>query len=553
MRISLLPHCIEERHQGDKVGGVFKQNKSHHYCSYWQILFQFSLALVLIFTLSLFPQSALAEKGKPNRSPHFIIPEKLRPRVYFWLDIFTKYGKNQSVVHHREFPQAVFEVLDFSNEAAELGPIGLEKAKKQRIERSIARVRETLSYFNNGGRPRTEFEERVAEAMQMVPGRDPIGRVLSDPELIRSQTGIREKCGEALSRSGMYLKEIERIFVSDYGLPVELTRLPFIESSFDYRAYSSVGAAGIWQFMPATGKRFLTITKAIDERRDPISASYAAAQYLLSGYQALGSWPLAITGYNHGKAGVAKKVKEYGTSDISQLIERPFEKRPFGFASSNFYPEFLAALEVFDNPSLYFPEVKLQSPVEVRYLPITKPTTVGALSKRVGVSVERLKPVNLAILDATWQGRLSVPAGYRLKVPADPGVELVDHGEITAPEPEPVKVREVISIASAYHRVKKGETLSSIAAKYGKSIAQLKELNSLTSDKLRLGQQLVVAVGKSERKTADVSTTKSYVVKKGDTLHKIARQFGVTVASIRSANKLTSSNLKVGQKLKIAK
>ncbi|NDC39292.1 MAG: LysM peptidoglycan-binding domain-containing protein, partial [Proteobacteria bacterium] len=494
------------------------------------------------------PDGVVVGSRPRPRSAAFICPPELRPRVDFWIDIFTRYGKNHAVIHHREYPQAVFAVLDFTREAEEMPAAELEKFRKRMVEATIARARGIIRELAAGAAPSSPAERRVADAMKLVPGRNRYGAILEDPDLIRSQTGIREKGAEAVERSGKYLPEMERIFVREFGLPVELTRLPFIESSFDYRAYSSVGAAGIWQFMPRTGRQFLTINRLVDERRDPLVSTYAAARYLQGGYEALGSWPLAVTAYNHGRAGVARKVREYGTTDIVRLIERPGDK-PFGFASSNFYPELLAALDVFDDPHRYFPEVRIASPVEVTRVPLQAAMPISQVARKVNVSVDELREVNLALADAIWSGRVAVPKGYQVRVPRQGGVTVarLSEPEIGAPE-QPAKTG---GYAAAYHRVRKGETLTSIAKRYGTTAEQLASINSLNSLELRFGQQLVVAEsGMTRQAAAPASTAPArivYTIKSGDSLHSIAKRFGVSVAHIREVNRLESTTVKVGQ------
>src|SRR5262245_20063059 len=135
---------------------------------------------------------------------------------------------------------------------------------------------------------------------------------------------------------------METIFERE-GLPVALTRLPLVESCFNVRAYSKVGAAGIWQFMPSTGRYYLRIDNAVDERRDPVTATVAAATHLKGNYEVLHSWPLAITAYNYCRAGMANAVSTVGSSDIVDIIQH-YHGPAFKFASRNFYAEFLAAL-----------------------------------------------------------------------------------------------------------------------------------------------------------------------------------------------------------------
>src|SRR5262249_10774421 len=192
------------------------------------------------------------------------------------------------------------------------------------------------------------------------------------------------------------------------GLPLEIALLPLVESSFENRALSSAGAAGIWQFTRGTGRLYLRISKKGDERLDPPKATRAAARLLSENYRALGSWPLAITAYNHGRAGMQHAQDAHG-SDINTIINQ-YESPMFGYASMNFYCEFLAAVEVYQNHQQYFGELVLDTPSTVK--PATKPPvqlaksatsdkyrvrkgdTLWDIAQRFGVSIRELMETN---------------------------------------------------------------------------------------------------------------------------------------------------------------
>ena len=511
-----------------------------------------------------------------QRNPDFVIPEKLRGRVRFWVDVFTRYGKNDLVFHHREFPQAIIGVLSFDREAETLGPVALDVLKRQRSREMQNRISAALRQLASGARPDGQFERQVEAAMSYVPGgRQKYQRTLSE-ELIRSQTGIREKCMDALRRSGRYIHAMERIFVQEYGLPVELTRIPFIESSFDYEAYSSVGAAGIWQFMRRTAKLYMTANDLIDERRDPIVSTRAAARYLRTAYTELGTWPLAITSYNHGVYGVKKKARMAGTTNLASIIER--EKHGgFGFASANFFPEFLAALEVFDHPQQYFPGLQLDPPMEYQEVPITSATSVGYLSKKLGVDLSTLRQYNYAISDRIWSGHSRLPAGYRVKIPARGALTVITtlrEPEMAELTPEPTPVAGTTSVyGSVYYRVRKGDTLTGIAKRYKTSVTELKRLNDLTSDAVSIGKTLIVKASESPRmkgsglnpvvaKSAKNRTSqkssgsestsgRTHRVASGESLWIIAKKTGVSADKIARANGIRGAKLKPGQVLAI--
>jgi hypothetical protein len=161
---------------------------------------------------------------------------------------------------------------------------------------------------------------------------------------IRVQQGLREKVDEGLKRAKPLMPKIVSI-LKRHEVPPELAALPLVESTYNPRARSKAGAVGLWQFMKSTGKRYLKITRKRDDRRDPLLATNAAARLLRHNFETLGSWPLAIVAYNHGSAGMMAASTSVGSRAIEDIIANYTGPR-FGFASRNFYAEFLAALEV---------------------------------------------------------------------------------------------------------------------------------------------------------------------------------------------------------------
>lgn len=492
--------------------------------------------------------------------PDFRVPPKLRPRVDFWVDVFTKYGKAQMIVHHREFPQVRFGLIDLTREASTLSDEALVRLKKSRGDQEVAALKQIFKSLAAGNPPQNRYEQSIVDKMAFLPGGVRKYKDMIDNDLIRTQSGIRERYKEALQRSGRYLPIMQDIF-RDRGLPIELTRLPFIESSFDYKAYSSVGAAGIWQFMRKTGMLYMKVNSLIDERRDPIEATKAAARYLGEAYTKLGTWPLAITSYNHGVYGVAKKVREAGTSNLVEIIEDP-ATRAFGFASTNFFPEFLAALEIYDEYQRHFPGLKLEPSLELTEVMIQQPTSAQFISRKLQVGIEDLKAVNYAVSDKIWQGRNHLPSGYALKVPAKYNVAMASFNIPEHQAPPTVKASSSVTSGTVY-RVRKGDTLSSISKRYRVSVATLKETNKLKSNTVSVGQPLVIkqtvesaivqsgveAKAKAEEKAESSSKPRTYHVQRGDNLWAIAKKLGKSVAQIKHANGMKKNNLREGQVL----
>jgi membrane-bound lytic murein transglycosylase D len=493
-----------------------------------------------------------------RESGPFSVPPILRARVDFWKDIFGRYGASQTVIHHRDFPQIVFGVIDLSQEKAAMSPVAFDRYKDSIEKRTVDDLKAQLLELSTGAAPHTTFQEKAVELLQDIPGGPSKYKRIVDEDLVRTQTGIRERYAEAVRRASRYLPIMEQIFTAEYGLPKELTRIPFIESSFDYTAYSSVGAAGIWQFMPRTARAHrMTVGRNVDERRDPIKATRAAAEYLRSAYNSLGTWPLAITSYNHGVGGVRSKVRRAGTADLATIIEDPNE-RYFGFASTNFYPEFLAAVEIFADPQKYFPEVREESPLQVVSYQVGTPLSASQVASRLGIPTEDLKEANYALLDTVWSGRARIPAGYTLRVPAhykDRG-DVVFSGSASSYEfdtsHEPLQ---------ASYKVKRGEDLDAIARKFGISKSSLMRINQLSNDRVQSGQELrLIEPSKSEaprQRITKASASQSgssrkssrYVVRKGDTLGAIANKTRVTIERLKQVNGLHSSTVRVGQTL----
>lgn len=462
--------------------------------------------ILVIGTFIFFCQNfASADNGQNE----FVVPAKLRPRVDFWRSIFTKYGKYQKVIHHRRYPQIAFKVLDFSKASQEMSPSSFDSFVESVETKKVEEIKESFRQLAVSGVPKDSMQQYIVEQMKSLPGgKQKYQDMLDNQDWVRTQTGISEKCEDAVQRSGRYLPYIERIFTGEYSLPKELTRLPFIESSFNYTAYSSVGASGIWQFMPATAKKFMTVSALVDERLDPFISSRAAAQYLGRAYKSLGNWGLAITSYNNGVAGVYKKVKEEGTSDIVRLIEKTSGDPVFGFASQNFWPEFLAAVEIMQNPKKYYPKINIYPALEFKEYRIPHPMTLNESARVTGVSIDDILNANYAILKPVALGKRPLPTGYVLKIPTNsksnmpveygpriPEKALTQKKSIKLPvskgKSKVIKKQKNTSKARII-TVKSGQTLSQIANIYGISVAKLKHLNGLKSNEIHPGKKIKV-------------------------------------------------------------
>ena len=292
----------------------------------------------------------------------------------------------------------------------------------------------------------------------------------ADDKRLHSQRGLRERFAEGVRVSRAYFPEMEHIFREE-GLPVELVRLPLIESCFNLRAYSKAGAAGVWQFMPKTGRLFMRVDNLVDERRDPISSTRAAARFLTRVHDMLDTWPLTITAYNHGPDGVARAVSEVGTNDIATIV-RDYHGKAFGFASRNFYVEFLAALEVERDVKTYFGDLSDEPPLRLRERRLERPLGIEAAARLTRTGRSQLASLNPALSTLVVSGRRPIPAGYRLRLPESAGGSFenrlaefsAEQGVTSSASPRPVRVaasaKGRVRPAVLTYRVRRGATVS---------------------------------------------------------------------------------------------
>ena len=390
--------------------------------------------------LALSPIYLHAQTKDSDENPFPLLPG-LENAVEFWKRIFTEYSLSQLVFFDNSDMSKIYEVMD------------------------VGEASRTQAYIDG---ERT----RIAAANGV------------DIENVKAQRGVKERTMEGLKRSGRYIAQMQQIF-RERNLPVELTYLPLVESSYELTARSFVGALGIWQFMPVTGKQFLRVNKLVDERRDPIESTRAAASLLAQNYQVLGNWPLALTAYNYGAGGLARAVAEIGSDNLVDLI-RNYQHPYWGFAPKNFYAEFLAAVDIAQNVERYFPGLEFHSPLMIQEVEVKKATSVAALASSRGLTQQQLLAWNHALSPKTKL----IPAGYRLKLPVDAKAEPVI---VPAVQTVPSRPRPQAQTQVVRHRVKPGETLFNIARRYGASVERILQANGLRrSHLLRAGMTLLI-------------------------------------------------------------
>ncbi len=361
-----------------------------------------------------------------------------------------------------------------------------------------------------------------------------------------------------LTRSGRYLPSMKEIFKS-FELPEDLVFLALIESGFNPHAYSRSKASGPWQFMKATGKKYgLKVTRWVDERRDPIKSTYAAAKYLKDLYGMFGSWPLALASYNAGEGKVMRAMARTKAEDFWDLSSTRY-LRP---ETKNYVPQFMAATIIAKNPEKFGFSLSYYEPLKFDTVLIDRSTDLRVIARVVHSSYEIIKELNPELKKGMTP---PLSPNYPLRIP---------EGTKTLFEENFGKVPEYTKILKQKHRVRRGETLLSISKRYGVPIQDLADTNSLDpNSKLHRGKILIIPLGKADQTgdSSPVIAPKSnlkmgaslrsctkcrngqryalYKVKKGDTLYHLSKKYSVEIASLKNINHI--QELKVGARIMI--
>jgi membrane-bound lytic murein transglycosylase D len=374
------------------------------------------------------------------------------------------------------------------------------------------------------------------------------------------QGGARDSFARWLSRSERYIPMMRQVLQKE-GLPEDLVYLAMIESGFSPHAFSVASAVGPWQFMSATGKRYaLRIDPWIDERRDPLKSSVAAALYLKELYALFNNdWYLAAAGYNAGENKILRAINMYNTRDFWELSKGEYLKRE----TKDYVPKLLAAAIIAKEPAKYgFADVAYLPPIEFDLVQIPSRTDLEVVAKACDVAPEVIRQLNPELR------RSSTPPdypGYELKIPKGKSQYfLTEYAKV--PEGERYKER----VRNAVYRAKRKDTLASVARKFHTTPETIAELNNLGKKPRSLrGKLLTVPVRIADRESGEAkapraaqakaatkteTVNKYYTVQKGDTLHSLARRFNVTARLLSAWNNLKLRvALKPGKRIIVAK
>ena len=474
--------------------------------------------LIALLTTIVVLAAVSSATARPEDFPR---PVKLRPAIEFWKRIFASYSNHQVVLHDTLYLGKVYEVVDFrdwyqvdgSGESA-----GTDVLRKARVEEAKEHARSVLLRLHALG-PNPDpaqlgpDELRVQAMFADVSGPD---KYMDAADRLRTQAGLRENFYRGLARQSQYIDQMEEMFATR-GLPVELARLPLVESTFNVEAYSKVGAAGVWQLMPSTGRQYMRVANDVDERRDPIRATAGAVRHLAGDHEALGFWPLAITAYNHGRGGVARGVEEVGLIDIARPHFRPLR----------------------DPAPIDAVEVRLDAPMRL-----------ATASRLLGVSSDHLEGFNPALMPAVRSGSAAMPAGYVLRVPGSASGSVAQLRRVpaeaavqiaTSPPPQP-ELRRAVRTEPELRR----------ATETQRPPEPVREAERTANDRpaVRDVAEKPVRPGPAKSDAREEPKVVVHRVTPGQTLFAIARRYGTTVALIQGMNNVRGG-VQAGQIIRV--
>ena len=459
----------------------------------------------------------------------FPVPDTIRPAINFWIKVYTEADTQSGFLHDAQDLRIIYRKLE-------------------RDRDTINSVRETIRDDLRvlAGGKRSGLTPAQQELLELWGSNTANARFEQAANSVRWQLGQSDRFIEGIRRSGAYRSHIDAV-IKEKNLPPELAILPHVESSFHPGAYSRVAATGMWQFTRSTAQRFMRADYVVDERLDPYTATYGAMELLEYNHNALGSWPLALTAYNHGANGMARALRDVGSADIGRIIDE-YKGPRFGFASRNFYPQFLAALEVDSNANKYFGVITRDRAPEFASFTMGSFIDARVVAKTLGVSLDDLERANPALQPAVWSGTKRIPRGYALKVN-----RLSFTGDLVAGINN-IPLTELFNeqVPDLSYVVRSGDSLSVIAERYKTSVSELVAINQLRDrNTIRVGQTLLLPQQDGTVPTLLVNNSEplpvpadgEYQVRRGDTMSLIAERHRVPLQTVLALNNLDSNGV----------
>ena len=470
--------------------------------------------------------------------------------------MFKGWKKGVAILHDPNVPERVYAVIDTGH--------GCGRKVSRRIKANRKAISAALeSLATNIAKGRKISSQKEQHLLTLFPSRKP-SEIRKSAKEIRCQSGVKDSFIAGLKRFHQYSGLVDRV-LKKHHLPPDLRYLPFVESSYNPAAYSKVGAAGLWQIMPATARSLgLELNATVDERMDPEAATEAAAKYFVDAGKKLGKVsrsldpgisqaelnPFVITSYNYGVNGMRRAINKVGP-DFLDVLDR-YRSPSFRVAVKNFYASFLAARHVAINADRYFGSLGNVTAQRHQTLVLQHATSIARIKKVFGLSEKELKRLNRPLTRYVWNGWRLIPASFKLRLPWRKHRWQSEIARLVVLAPEKVVP------GGNHYTVRKGDTACGIARALRVNCRTLIRANNLGKRAIiRIGQKLIIptkiriAQGNSKGSSQKV-TTSEWIVRKGDTTCGIAHATGASCRELIRFNRLgRKARIYVGQTLKI--
>ncbi len=375
------------------------------------------------------PASVLAHalNDKDGKIPEeFKVTPEIRPLVNFWLKVYTEYTTHHVVLFDEKDPTLIYEVIDFRElSATSRNQVVYEILRERQLKRAIGEYRKAFARLSRNASPKkpTPYEQKILTAVKKsAHAKKPSYAKLSTT--LKTQTGQRDNVIKGLLAAEFFFPKMEQIFESQ-GVPSQITRLAIVESSFNLHAVSRAGAVGVWQFLRSSALEYMQVNEVagIDERLSPLKSTLAAAKLLKRNHKIFGNWAFAITSYNHGIRNLKRIPKAHRTVQTLVSTERPV----VGWASRNYYAEFLAILHAETYRTLFYGSPPLPRNRAVAFHRVSRPVNAATFAAERGLTLQDFKTFNPDIRDL----KRALPKGTLIAVPgeSDSIAELISNGK----------------------------------------------------------------------------------------------------------------------------
>ncbi len=497
----------------------------------------------------------------------FECPASLLPRVHFWVEVFSRWDTETAVFHDKDHPHRVYSTVKRR-----------EGCRHSKAGDSVSRERDRLSSDLQNLSKAVAVGQVLTERQLWLQAKfkgESAQSIRAAADRIRCQSGNSDRMLGALEQFVLYRPTILDA-LEEQNLTPELQYLPFVESAFNPQALSHVGAAGLWQIMPSTGRSLgLVVSEAVDDRWDPTRATYAAARYFRESVDRLSTTafenghtvnakqlnPFVITSYNYGVRGMQRGIEQVGL-DYERLLKE-YKSPSFQTAVQNFYASFLAARHVAQNSDFFFGEITPDSSQRIysfNTVKLERKTSARRLIDELQLDADEFKKLNPSLNTVVWKHRALIPANYEIRLP------FKDKGWTQELARLSTLPHEVERPGFLWHTVRHGESACVVAQKYKASCSQLIKLNGLDRRAtIFIGKQLKVptltggiSVASTHSASVDAPLATSgsldlYRVKRGDTACSIAAQHSMRCAELLAINGLDrASIIQIGQSLKVS-